>query len=308
MPRKQPTGLSRYFRRVIGQMFSGQARAAERSTQRRLKFESLEGRQLLASDLASITGVVSIGTPATPVSGATINLYLDDDGDGIFEPTGDDGPATPQVTDGTGTYRFDRLAAGDYWIEQPAQSVGAVNLGQFVAPLITISAAQADGTAGTSIDDFADTPAASVIADGTTSPNFLAADHAGAIGLERDMIVALTGGTTAPSVTLASSGNQLVFSSSIDATGDFTAIYDGNDDDASVLAATGLQQVDLTDSGTDVAVKVRVQADQPNATVRLRIYTDATHFSDSDPFTIPGTSTTTDAVFYFADFNSAGGD
>jgi uncharacterized repeat protein (TIGR01451 family) len=38
--------------------------------------------------------------------------------------------------------------------------------------------------------------------------------------------------------------------------------------------------------------------------LRLRLFTDATHFSDSQPlpFSIPGTNQDTDAIFYFEDF------
>ncbi|MEX2177008.1 MAG: DUF11 domain-containing protein [Pirellulaceae bacterium] len=303
MPRKQPTGLSRFFRRLIQQTFQKGKANADRNSQRRLKFESLEGRQLLASDLASLTGVVSVG--GSPVDGATVNLYVDD-GDSLFEPGADDGAATPDTTDVTGTFRFDQLTVGTYWLEQPAQTVGAVALGQFVRQ-VTISAAQADGTAGTVFDDFGDSPPVTVVADGVTNPNSLAADHAGAIGGERDMIVTLTGGTTTPSVTLTSTGNQLIFDSSFDAQGQFNVIYDGNDSDANALAATGLAAQDLTQAGANSAVKVRAQADQAGATVRLRVYTDAVNFSDSAAVVIPGTNTAEDIVFHFAEFSDAGG-
>ncbi|MCU0877558.1 MAG: SpaA isopeptide-forming pilin-related protein [Pirellulaceae bacterium] len=306
MARRQPSGLTRFFRSFIRQVLSGRRPDADRNSKRRLKFESLEGRQLLASDLASLSGVVTLG--GTPVEGATIGIYADD-GDGVFEPGGDDGATIgTDTTDVTGAYRFDRLPAGTYWLEQQAQTTGGgTELGEFVSSLITITAPQADGTLGLTIDDFDDDPAATVAADDVTNPNGLAADHAAALGGERDMFVTLTSGTTTPSVSLTSNGNQLIFNSSFDATGDFASIYDGNDDDAQATDFTGLGGVDLTNSGTDVAIKVRVQADQADATVRLRVYTDADNFSDSDPFVIPGTNSPTDAVFYFADFTQAGG-
>src|SRR5262245_1125565 len=117
---------------------------------RGLRFEPLESRTLLASDLAAITGIVTLGSP---VVGATINLYQDD-GDGLFEPGAGDALLDTTLTGGTGAYAFDRLLAGDYWIEQPAETVGSTDLGQFVSSLISISSAEAQGTAGTSIDDF----------------------------------------------------------------------------------------------------------------------------------------------------------
>ena len=85
MPRKVPSGLTRYFRDFIRRTFSGQEPRISRNTGRRLRLEQLEGRRLLASDLGVITGIV---THDTPVVGATINLYRDLDTDGIFEPGG----------------------------------------------------------------------------------------------------------------------------------------------------------------------------------------------------------------------------
>jgi len=41
--------------------------------------------------------------------------------------------------------------------------------------------------------------------------------------------------------------------------------------------------------------------------LRLRVYTDATHFSDSTLFIVPGTNTDADVVFAFADFTTGGG-
>jgi large repetitive protein len=303
MPRKHQSGRSQFFSRLIYQALGGRSSNEDRNTKRRLKFESLEGRLPMASDLGAISGMVTVGGTAVP--GANINLYSDD-GDGIFEGGGDDGPATTVQTNASGIFRFDQLAAGDYWLEQPDQTVGSDNLGLF-RRLMTVAPGDADGVAGTVLDDFADSPAATVTATDTTNPNSLAADHGGAIGGERDMIVTLKSGTTTPSVTLTSTGNQLIFDSSFDAQGTFNVIYDGNDDDALTLAATGLGSTDLTQSGVNTAVKVRAQADQADTTVRLRIYTDATNFSDSAPVVIPGTNTPTDIVFHFANFTTAGG-
>ncbi|MCI0361148.1 MAG: DUF11 domain-containing protein [Planctomycetaceae bacterium] len=295
MPRKRSSGMSRFFRRVIDQIFSGSTAHSQRNAGRRLNFESLEGRQLMASDLASISGIVSSGSP---VVGATVNLYLDD-GDAVFDPgAGQDGTATVDLTDGAGVYRFDGLVAGSYWIEQPAQTVGTTVLGQFVAPLIAVSASQAAGVLGTSIDNFADAVAQVVTADNTTLSNNSSADHAGAIGGERDMVVVLTNPAMGESVTLDSSSNRLRFDSSLAAQGDFTVVYDGNDNDATTTAHTGLGSVNLTANGA-TSIKAQVQADHDNATIRLRVYTNATDYSDAT-FTIPGTNVATDVVFDFA--------
>jgi len=65
-------------------------------------------------DLNSDT-IQDVGEPG--IGGVVVNLYLDD-GDGIFEPGGDDGlPIATDTTDGVGGYLFDNLVPGDYWVD-----------------------------------------------------------------------------------------------------------------------------------------------------------------------------------------------
>src|SRR5262245_32658936 len=106
-----PRGQSRWnLRRLLSRLL-GRGQADETNGLRNLRFEPLEGRALLATDLASISGVVSIGAP---VVGANIELFSDVDNDGLFEPGGDDGAAIQtDATDATGRYRFDGLTAGN---------------------------------------------------------------------------------------------------------------------------------------------------------------------------------------------------
>ena len=291
--------VSRLFRRRKGR---GQQRADSRFA-RGLRFEPLECRTLLASDLAAISGLVTLGTP---VAGATINLYQDD-GDGLFEPGAGDALLDTTVTNGTGNYRFDRLSAANYWVEQPAQTAGSTDLGQFVSPLINISALEAQGIAGTSIDDFNNAIVQTVTANSGSPTASDAADYAGALGGERDLQAQLTSGGAGESVTIDSQSGRLLFSSTASAQGTFVATYDGDDDSGSSLTFTGLGGVDLTDSGNSIGIQARIRADQANSTLRLRIYTDGNNFSESIPFTVPGTNADTDVVFAFADFTTGVG-
>jgi uncharacterized repeat protein (TIGR01451 family) len=304
MLRPRPSGLTRYFRDLIRKTFSGRKRSVSRNRRPGLKFESLEGRQLLASDLGAINGIVTL--QGIEVAGATVNLYLDD-GDGIFEPGAEASGPIATTTDVTGAYLFERLAAGNYWIEQPAQTVGTDELGLSVSPLIEILAEDAEGIPGiTVIDDFADDPEAEVTSTSGTQSNHF--DHLNALGDERDMTVTLKSGTTAPSVSLTSAGNQLVFDSSIDAQGVFNVVYDGDDDDTTLPpSVTTMPSQDLTDGGLNTSIKIEAQADHAGATVRLRVYTSATNFSDSALFTIPDNTGPEDFVFHFSQFTDAGG-
>lgn len=54
--------------------------------------------------------------PGAGLDGVTVRLYQDD-GDGVFEPGGDDALIDTQVTASDGAYLFDMLHAGDYWVD-----------------------------------------------------------------------------------------------------------------------------------------------------------------------------------------------
>ena len=272
MPRKSRKNLSGYLRQLAQSLFRSHKARQQRTTRRGLRFEPLEGRALLASDLASVTGIVTLDAP---VSGATVNIFLDD-GDAVFE-SGADTQIDTTTTDGTGRYRFDRLEAGSYWIQQPAQA--SLNLGQSVSPLVTISVLQAQGDAGLSIDDFANLIAHSVTANTATPTATSTADYLNALGGERDLLAQLVSGGAGESVTFDSQASRLMFDSTANAQGHFVATYDGNDNDAAALAF-GLA-ADLTDGGVSNSIQVSVRADQANSTVRLRVYTSATNFSES---------------------------
>jgi len=59
-------------------------------------------------------GVQDVGEPG--IAGISVDLYKDD-GDGVFEPGGDDTIVDKKVTDGSGIYIFENLKAGDYWVD-----------------------------------------------------------------------------------------------------------------------------------------------------------------------------------------------
>jgi len=301
-------GKRSLFQRLVDRIFrrgASQQAAGGLTGQRSLRFEPLEGRALLATDLAAITGIVSIGAP---VVGANIELFSDVDNDGLFEPGGDDLAAiATDLTDATGRYRFDGLSAGNYFVRQPAQTVGLQDLGQFVSPQINISATEAMGIAGTSIDDFNNAVVQTVTGTNAVPTASDASDHAGALGGERDLFVQLTSGGPGESVTLDSQVGRLMFNSTDSAQGDFIAVYDGNDNDALATAFTGLASEDLTDGGASTGLQLSVRADQANATLRVRLYTDATNYSDAS-FTIPVGITDTDVVLdYASDFGVGAG-
>jgi len=215
------------------------ARLSRRKT-RRLALEKLEPRQLLAAvDLAAIAGRVfrdATGdgyTPGEQVVGATLNLYRDVNGNGTLD-TGDGGALRSAVTDANGQYRFDRLTAGDYFVQQPAQNVSGASLAQMTSSRISISSTDVQGTPGRTIDGF--TTRQTVTAPlpvGTTIVSAQAA--AEALGGERDMSVTLTAGQTGDFVTLEAGSGLLSINAGFNATGRYVVTWDGTDNNASSL-------------------------------------------------------------------------
>jgi uncharacterized repeat protein (TIGR01451 family) len=313
MPLSLKEDLAVYFQQLLRRLRKGRGHrrgAASAAARRALLFEPLEGRALLATDLATITGEVSLNLP---VPGATVQLF-EDDGDGVFDSTVDGPAIRTAITNATGRYTFDRLEAGGYFIRQPAQTVGATELGEFISQLITFTPAQAAGIAGTTVDDFNNPTPQTIQANSvaTTASSF--ADHVGALGGERDLSVQFLSGVAGDLVEFDSRNDgqigRLQFSASVGAQGLFTATYDGNDDDAVVIDFDGLGGADLTDgAGSNVSNSfvARARADQLGTLVRLRVYSDSVSFSDSPTLTIPGDNEDSDLVFEFADFTTATG-
>jgi len=175
---------------------------------RRLCFERLEDRSLLAAlDLAAIGGYVFQDadgngfTPGEQVVGAALDLYRDVNANGVLD-AGDGAAIRSATANADGRYRFERLTAGDYFVQQPAQTVGAVSLAQMTSSRITISGADVQGTPGRIIDGFATSQTVTAAMPvGTTNASALAADEA--LGGERDISATLVAGGIGDSVTLS---------------------------------------------------------------------------------------------------------
>lgn len=263
------------------------ARGRKRSA---IAFETLENRwQMAATDMAAITGRVFVDatgngyTAGEEVAGATVNLLLDD-GDGLFEPGGDDAQVQTDATDAAGLYRFDGLVAGNYWVQQPAQTVGAVTLAADVSPLVAIDSTDVMGIAGTTIDTFDTTAhAATAISTGPVTDSSFAATAVGeALGGERDLFASVTSGAGMVQLDAdAFNQNLLEFMASATANGERRVTWDGADGDGATLDATGLGSVDLTDAGASNALQFVIGADQASGVVRVRIYTDAGNWSEA---------------------------
>ncbi len=133
---------------------------------RRLLFEPLETRNLLALDLAAIGGTAFVDLTGdgltgddTRISGATVELYRDN-GDSTFDSATDTllGTTTTGVS---GVYRFastnaggllaaNTLTADDYFVRQ----LPTAGFSPPAAALVTITAANVNGTTVQTVDTF----------------------------------------------------------------------------------------------------------------------------------------------------------
>jgi uncharacterized repeat protein (TIGR01451 family) len=286
-----------------------------RSTPRRparggLSFETLEGRRLLAADMAEIVGVVSTdlqgdGVLEGPLTApAQVRLYRDG-GNATFDGgAGDDSlAAAVQTLDAQGRYRFAGLTAGRYFVQVELPS-GWQFAGSGVREVL-VTPAEAEGSVGQAIDGFDSLQRATASPPLPASEPAVLAD-AGVLGGERDMFVELTQGTDPySSVSLLSAGGLLRLSSDSTVTGNARIVWDGVDGTATGLNPRGLGGVDLTHyaGNTMTGISLTSGADHPNALIKLRVYSDANNWSEfltTVPQT-PGGAATLQATFHFDD-------
>ena len=252
----------------------------------RLGLESLENRALLAADsLAGFAGVVSLDADndgvfdaGEQVANATVEVWQDTDGNGIFSQANDSLVGTA-ATNSDGEYLVDGLMSGDYFVVQPAQTVGTTTLDLRVSPRKTINGA---GTPGPQIDNFNDdsTPAVDVHPpDGTSTSVFQAT--ANAIGGERDFEAEITSGMSGDEVEIRADAGMLLFNPDFFAQGIYSLTWDGTDGSAA-LNPTGLGGVDFLSGADDGGVCLTdVSFDQTGAQITVRVYSDAVNFSEA---------------------------
>jgi uncharacterized repeat protein (TIGR01451 family) len=313
-----PHALFRYL--IPTRTVRRQAEPTSRRTAIGLGFEALESRQMMAADMAEIFGTVRLdmqndGNSANDVlvQGAHVKLYRDG-GDGVFnDGNGDDVLAAANAaTDSLGQYRFAGLGAGMYFVKIDLPSGMQTAAGGDVKTA-TISTADAAGAIGSTIDEFDSFQKV----EASPPPNAAGVNSTKAdatvLGGERDFRVEITAGSDEfSSVSLISAGGLLRLASGAMVTGNATIVWDGVDGNANSINYTGLGGLDFTHDGpnTMTGIRLSVGADHPNSVVKLRIYSDATHWSEFTT-TVPesvGGAIDKQAVFDFTTpTNSSGG-
>lgn len=284
--------------------------------------EQLEPRLLLVIDnLASIGGVVYedlTGDGLTGDDARRSNVQVElfrDGGDNVFgNGGGDDVSLGTMTTDGTGTFLFERLTAGRYFLQQDSIAGLIQRPGEDVVT-VDISLADAQGLPGTLIDQFDDPDpppdppqGASALSTGSLigSSSVVAT---GVIGMERDLVVELTSATGGVSLNANAFNLELLeFNSSTTAAGRGAVVWDGTDGDPLTVDPTGLGGIDLTDSGVSNGFRAIAGADQNGVTLTVRVHTDATSSSEGTIAVANTGGAATDALYIpFSDFTQSGG-
>ncbi|EMI24199.1 beta strand repeat-containing protein [Rhodopirellula europaea] len=302
------------FQRMIDRL-TGQSRRTQKSDQakssrrgrrgqRRLRLESLQKRELMASDLAAISGIAYIdsdgsgtmdgGEPA--IEGALITLYRDANSNGTLD-IGTDVVEGTVTTVADGAYRFTNLdgsdatgvtATGVYFLTQEDAPGGADLSGLVFPDTATLTITDDTGVTAATIDAFSidqpSQPITETVAGSTTTSSSGALTSGGdVIGDERDVEIFIDARTSGDSqFSIVTGSNELVFSNGGDVTATLLVQYDGVDADGGglVLDHTGLSSADLSNSDSAAGIVLSVRSDQVVTDgIEVRVYTDAANFS-----------------------------
>jgi uncharacterized repeat protein (TIGR01451 family) len=249
--------------------------------QRRLRMERLDKREMLAGDINSIAGTVFndlTGDGLTPddprLAGIDVRLHRDG-GNGVFG--GDDTTVGTVTTGATGTFLFENLEPGLYFLEQLNAPAGVL----LPAPApITITRNTTEV-----IDAFNLTPNSLLVSAGspTASANIPAPE---AIGGRRKIELTYGGGPSSVSVEVNTINNRFALNSDNESIGSAVLRYDG-DATGNALVPTGLGGVNLNagDANSGLLLQVFRNTFVAAQTYTLRIYTDGNNFSEvAHPF------------------------
>ena len=261
---------------------------------RRLQLENLEQRCVLSSDcLSLIAGTVSrdanangIFDPGEQLADVAVELYRDD-GDGQF--TVADQLEDQTTTDVTGRYRFIDLASASYFVVQPPQTVGDIELQALVSPLITLTTETA-----VVIDPFT-TPSEPITANaqfpsasgGNSAPD--------AIGDFREFAVSYFGEDNGFASAVVSDGLFQIDAAPAGATS-YLLTWDGSLDG---LDFNGLDGVDLTGGLPNAGVLISGLVLEEDTQFELTLYTDESLLSQIE-VTQPATAVPTDLFIPFS--------
>ncbi|MGI9429903.1 MAG: hypothetical protein ACR2NM_14670, partial [Bythopirellula sp.] len=256
-----------------------------------LRFEKLEDRRMLATNLGEITGVVlndlqNDGNAANDIAAVSVpvSLFRDGNANGTFDGAATDAQVGSSVnSDANGRYNFTGLTAGTYFVQiAPTSGLHLMSGGDLQT--VSFTAIEAMGVTALTIDDYSTSQTVTVsrvVSDVGTTSNSVADGVNAQTGGVRDLFVEAT---TVGNVTLTSQfggGSVLSLESSAGTEGVARVVWDGTDGDGEAVDPTNLN-IDFSDSGANFGVLLRVSADnKPGATVMLRLHSGAGNSADA---------------------------
>lgn len=287
MPQGTRSARRKSFLTILKEMLISSPERHDKANQgRKMSFERLDDRNLMAADFGAVVGKVyndpnSSGLdPSKLVANAQVQLYRDN-GNLAFD-AGDTLVATV-TTNGSGQYRFDGLIEGGYFARIGAQTIGSINLRQQISSIATVTADMALGNVGTMIDDFNTT--SPKITDTTPGDGGISGATTGiaasaTIGQARKLIADMQSADTEfDEASLQVRSGRLDQTLSSEASGKFSVVWDGGGGASNSVNFTGLGGVNLKANGAS-AIQLRLASLDLNATVTFRVYTDANNWSE----------------------------
>jgi uncharacterized repeat protein (TIGR01451 family) len=301
------------------------------ATGRSLRMEQVEKRQLMATDLASITGrafvdleadgqstgnpsVAIIGNnlvaPGTPgATGVDVRLYRDNGSTpGVFDGTDQVvGNVTSNPT--TGIYRFDGLTVGNYFVQQAA--INGVTVPSQTAPVL-VAVTEADGVQTVQIDSFGDSVEVSFNATpGNLVETQFQSGLTGTVGGERDVRLTNTNSTGQASFFIGAASGEVSLGTASGATTTALIQYDGADGSIT-LDNNGLNGASLGGgAATDPlapggGLLLNYQADLAGAGLQITVHSGV-NSSSTAVITFPVSATSTELFVPFSSFTTTTG-
>ena len=294
------------WHRIIGRLGNSGRRSGSKTRRRKrriLMLQQLTRRDLLASDIGAVAGVVftdqaldGLTADDPRISGVQVQIFNDTNNDNTFD--GGDLLVGTDTTDANGQYSFNGLSPGTYFVEQAAVA------GQTTPAPVRVEVVNDAGVRVQAIDTY-ETATTAVAADAANPSVTSFTTAAEAIGGERDVQVTHDSGTSDVELEVDAAGDTLTVSTGTGTSGAALLQYDGTDG-AIALAATGLGGEDLSNGDAFAGLDISIGADNPGGTLELRVYSNATDFS-TRTINIPDNAGVAESIFVpFNTFTASG--
>lgn len=320
-------------------------RRSPRSTRRQLSVQTLTKRELLASDLAAISGVAFVDTNGdgtlngaeAPLEGVQVDLYRDADTNGAYDAGTDNLIGSVASTPASGAYRFTNLdgndADGDPLVEPTKTDTGTYFLvysdapggpdlsGQILPGPVQVVIGADTGVTQQVVDGFiTEQPGQPVLQAAVGVAHDSSGDlggGSGVVGDERDVrIDVLANGDPAnedASFNVSTVNNQLTLNTDSSVQASLLVQYDGVDADGGTITLDpiglrngGATGVDLNNADTSAGMLLSLRGDNAIADgLIVRVYTDAGNFATAT-VDIPNNLGAPDPELVFLNLRSVG--